>query len=422
VRLGVESLEERTILSTLVGAPLLFAAPAQVASPAPGLPSSDTSSDNAGLSQLLDDIRQLPAPPADSAGPVTPMRTPVPDPSGDAMAPSNLARVFAPPHPGLTDLNPNVGLANPPDDGALHITPSRTPAAPPPRNATPTSDSLQAVPAPGAGGSEAFFAPPSPTGSASASTLSVDAVRFDESRAEAAPRWSVQVHADAETALRAYTDSSSEPTFDLALPSPSAVPYAEAAAVAAGVPEADVSDGALLQRFVAEREEAAFTALVARHERLVLGICQRVLGDSHAAQDAVQATFVMLARKAALLDPRFPLAGWLYKVAYHLALRLRAVAARRRHSETAAARARASRSAGDSGTDLETQEVHQVVREELHRLPDKYRVPLVLCYLDGRTHDEAARAIGMPRGSIAKRIGEALSRLRERLIDRGISF
>jgi RNA polymerase sigma factor (sigma-70 family) len=179
-------------------------------------------------------------------------------------------------------------------------------------------------------------------------------------------------------------------------------------------------DGSLLQRFVADREQAAFTALVRRHERLVLGICQRVLGDSHAAQDALQATFLVLARKASLLDQERPLAGWLHKVAYHLALRLRAVAARRRRSEKEAAGRRYSQSTGECAAEIEKQEMRQVLGEELRRLPEKYRVPLVLCYFDGRTHDEAARAIGLPRGSMSRRISEGLERLRARLHDRGV--
>jgi RNA polymerase sigma-70 factor (ECF subfamily) len=178
-------------------------------------------------------------------------------------------------------------------------------------------------------------------------------------------------------------------------------------------------DGWLLRRFVADQEQAAFTALVQRHERFVLGICQRVLGDSHAAQDAFQATFLVLARKASMLDWQKPLAGWLYKVAYHLALRSRAMVARQRRSEQAAANGRSSQVPSEGPADVEKQEMYQALSEELQRLPEKYRTPLVLCYFDGRTHAEAARAIGLPRGSMAKRIGQGLERLRERLLHRG---
>jgi RNA polymerase sigma factor (sigma-70 family) len=184
----------------------------------------------------------------------------------------------------------------------------------------------------------------------------------------------------------------------------------------------DVSDGALLQRFVVHREQAAFTALVERHERLVSGVCQRVLGNTHAAEDALQATFMVLARKASMLDRDRPLASWLYKVAYHLALRFSAIAARQRRHETHAASTRPSKTGSEGAAEIEKRETHRALNEELQRLPEKYRAPLVLCYFDGRTHDEAARAIGLPRGSISKRIGEGLARLRERLIDRGVTL
>jgi RNA polymerase sigma factor (sigma-70 family) len=181
------------------------------------------------------------------------------------------------------------------------------------------------------------------------------------------------------------------------------------------------TDGALLQRFVIQRDQAAFTTLVARYERLVFSICQRVLVDAQAAEDAVQATFLVLARKAGALDPQRPLLGWLYLVAYHLALRLRSIAARRRRCEMQAARSRPSHEDDEGAADLESQEIYHVLREELQRLPEKTRVPLILCYFQGRTHAEAAEAIGMPRGSIAKRIGEGLEQLRQRLADRGIA-
>ena len=179
-------------------------------------------------------------------------------------------------------------------------------------------------------------------------------------------------------------------------------------------PTAELTDGALLQRFAADRDQSAFTALVQRHGRLVLNVCQRVLGDFHAAQDASQATFMVLARKAGMLDRSTPLGGWLYKVAYHLALRSRAVS-----RPPAGRRAGGGQRAGRPvhrrhHPDLDQRELHQVIHEELAGLPEKYRAPLTLCYLDGRSHAEAAREIGLPRGSMAKRVGEGLEFLRER--------
>src|SRR5262249_47167651 len=128
-------------------------------------------------------------------------------------------------------------------------------------------------------------------------------------------------------------------------PADPAVPRADANRLHAQMP-----DGSLLHRFVANREEAAFTALVQRHERLVLSVCQRVLGDWHAAQDALQATFLVLARKAGMLDRQVPLTNWLYTVAYHAALRLRAVTARNRLTEAAAVEDWPARKDGEVGT------------------------------------------------------------------------
>jgi RNA polymerase sigma factor (sigma-70 family) len=183
---------------------------------------------------------------------------------------------------------------------------------------------------------------------------------------------------------------------------------------------ADPSDGVLLQRFVAERDQAAFAALVQRHGSLVLGVCRQVLGDWSAAQDAFQNTFLILARKAGLLDRHSPLGGWLYKVAYRLALRSRTSTARQRVTEQEAGAEWAARTAVDQpANDVEQQELRQVLREELQKLPEEYRAPLMLCYLDGRTHADAAKEIGLPRGSMAKRIGEGLEHLRERLLVRG---
>src|SRR5262245_52461733 len=104
----------------------------------------------------------------------------------------------------------------------------------------------------------------------------------------------------------------------------------------AGVSVHEVSDGQLLERFRAAGEASAFEALVRRHGPMVLGVCRRVLRDGHDAEDAFQGTFLGLLRRAGALDRRQPLAGWLYTVAYHVALRARADAARRRRTEGAA--------------------------------------------------------------------------------------
>jgi RNA polymerase sigma factor (sigma-70 family) len=183
-----------------------------------------------------------------------------------------------------------------------------------------------------------------------------------------------------------------------------------------------VSDGNLLQRFVANRDQTAFAALVQRYGGMVLGVCQKVIGDYHAAQDASQATFMVLARKAGMLDRSTPLGGWLYKVAYHIALRSRGVAAKQRLGEKQAADELPIATTDTGPVDVEQGEVHQVLREELQGLPEKYRAPLTLCYVDGRSHADAAKEIGLPRGSMAKRVGEGLERLRERLLHRGVAL
>jgi RNA polymerase sigma factor (sigma-70 family) len=155
---------------------------------------------------------------------------------------------------------------------------------------------------------------------------------------------------------------------------------------------------------------------------VVLGVCHKVLGDYHAAQDASQATFMVLARKAGMLDRSTPLGGWLYKVAYHLALRSRAVAARQKLGEKEAADELPTATTDPGPATVDQREIQQVLQEELQRLPEKYRAPLTLTYIDGRSHADAAREIGLPRGSMAKRVGEGLERLRERLLHRGFAL
>lgn len=188
------------------------------------------------------------------------------------------------------------------------------------------------------------------------------------------------------------------------------------------LPGPELPDSSLLHRFAVHQDQAAFTALVRRHERFVLSICKRVLGDSHAAEDAFQAIFLVLARRAGSLDSRHPLNAWLYKVAYHLALRVRAVAARQRTSERSSPARAWPGAEGESDCELEKQELRDALHQELQRLPEKYRQPLMLCYLAGHTHEGAARALGMPLGSMAKRIGQGLAILRDRLAERGFTL
>src|SRR5262249_48128930 len=153
-------------------------------------------------------------------------------------------------------------------------------------------------------------------------------------------------------------------------------------------------------------------ALVRRHGPLVLGVCRRVLRDRHAAEDAFQATFLILLRRARSLDRRGSVASWLYTVAYHVALRARADAARRPPP------ARPVPQPPEAGwADLQP-----VLDEELGRLPDSYRAVVVLCYLEGKTNVEAARLLGWPVGTVKGRLARARDLLRARLTRRGITL
>jgi RNA polymerase sigma factor (sigma-70 family) len=176
-----------------------------------------------------------------------------------------------------------------------------------------------------------------------------------------------------------------------------------------------LSDGQLLERFLTSRDETAVEALVRRYGPLVLGVCRRVLRDTHTAEDAFQATFLVLVRKAPSLDRARPLGSYLYTVAYRLALRARANDLRRQRCETQAARSRpAIDDCAGSPSDLAI-----AVEEELHRLPEKHRAALVLCYLEGKTNEQAAQILGCPRGSMAARLDQAREQLREKLARRG---
>ena len=150
------------------------------------------------------------------------------------------------------------------------------------------------------------------------------------------------------------------------------------------------TDAYLLERFARHRDEAAFAALVRRHGGLVLGVCRRVLPSPDEADDAFQATFIVLARKAPTLCARRPLAGWLHTVASRLAVRAKARAARRRDGERHAAQSRPV----DPAAEVAGRELLGVLDAELNRLPEPYRLPLVLCGLEGKTRAEAARALG----------------------------
>jgi RNA polymerase sigma factor (sigma-70 family) len=181
----------------------------------------------------------------------------------------------------------------------------------------------------------------------------------------------------------------------------------------------DLSDTELLERFCGRREEAAFALLLLRHGPAVLGVCRRMLGDVHAAEDAFQATFLVLVRKAGSVRKRQSLGSFLYGVAYRTAARARVQAAERRTRERAAV---TSSSHPDALDVLSRAEACAVLHEEMAHLPDKYRRPLVLCYLEGKTHEQAAREMAWPKSSVSGRLKRGCELLRQRLSLRGVTL
>jgi RNA polymerase sigma factor (sigma-70 family) len=182
-----------------------------------------------------------------------------------------------------------------------------------------------------------------------------------------------------------------------------------------------VSDGELLRRFISQNDAAALELLVWRYQRLVFGICRRVLQDEHDAEDAFQATFLVLVRKARSVSRQEALGGWLYQVATRTALAARAARSRRTAHECSPGGHNA-RSASQVDLPAERRELETVVDEEVSRLPERFRRAVVLCYLEGKTVDEAAHQLGWPRGTVASRLARARERLRIGLTRRGITL
>jgi RNA polymerase sigma factor (sigma-70 family) len=181
-------------------------------------------------------------------------------------------------------------------------------------------------------------------------------------------------------------------------------------------PDGDgMTDRELLTRFVRSRDQDALAALVRRHASMVWGVCRRLL-NHHEAEDAFQATFLVLVRKAAAV-PRQAVANWLYGVARQTAVRLRATATKRGRRETQVVNMPEPTVAEARDADLQS-----VLDEELSRLPDHFRGVIVLCDLEGLTRKEAARQLGIPEGSVASRLARARVMLAKRLTQRGVAF
>jgi RNA polymerase sigma-70 factor (ECF subfamily) len=179
-------------------------------------------------------------------------------------------------------------------------------------------------------------------------------------------------------------------------------------------------DGQLLERFVVRHDEEAFAELVSRHGPMVFRVCQRVLQHTQDAEDAFQATFIVLARKAASVAQPDLLANWLYGVAARVAGEARATVVRRSMREL---RTKEPMHESETGGALQAEKDWRLtLEEELSRLPNNYRAPVVLCYLEGKTNAEAAQVLGCRTVAIEKRLSRARSLLRQRLQRRGFLF
>ena len=194
------------------------------------------------------------------------------------------------------------------------------------------------------------------------------------------------------------------------------------------------SDATLLERFANDREEAAFVALVRRHGPRVERICRRILRNEHDVEDVFQATFLVLARKAAGISWCQTVSPWIDGVARRLAMHARSGAARHQGREKAITTL-VDRSLEPDGrlperfhprvepsAEVERRDLRRVLDDELMRLPEKYRAPVVLCDLEGHTREEAARRLGWPAGSMSRRLDRARSLLRHRLTSRGVAL
>jgi RNA polymerase sigma factor (sigma-70 family) len=170
-------------------------------------------------------------------------------------------------------------------------------------------------------------------------------------------------------------------------------------------------DADLLESFLSRRDEAAFEALLRRHGPMVFGVCRRVLGNRHDAEDAFQATFLVLVRKGATVRPRELVGNWLWGVAYRTALKARAMNAKRRTKERESQRADRPRHPVNGALE----EMLDRLDEALGRLPEAYRVPVVLCELEGRNRKEVARSLGLPEGTLSWRLAQAKKMLAKKL-------
>jgi RNA polymerase sigma factor (sigma-70 family) len=179
-----------------------------------------------------------------------------------------------------------------------------------------------------------------------------------------------------------------------------------------------LSDAQLLERFVAQRDEAAFELLVWRHGPTVLGVLGRLLRNERDIEDAFQATFLVLVRKAAAVAKRAAIGSWLYKVAYRIALDARRSLGAHARCDTLAI----DPSAPPAPDETAWRELRPILDEAVMALPEKYRAAFVLCCIEGKTNEEASRQLGCAKGTIASRLARARARLQQRLARRGIGL
>jgi RNA polymerase sigma factor (sigma-70 family) len=179
----------------------------------------------------------------------------------------------------------------------------------------------------------------------------------------------------------------------------------------------DLTDAQLLECFVSRRVGAALEALVRRHAPMVWGVCRRILRDHHDVEDAFQATFLVLVRKAALITPREMVGNWLYGVAHQTARKAQAMRAKRLAKETQVAKMpEPAAKQAELNSDLRA-----ILDQELSRLPDKFRAAIVLCDLECKTRKEAARQLDVPEGTLAAWVARGRTMLAKRLARRGLA-
>jgi RNA polymerase sigma factor (sigma-70 family) len=196
---------------------------------------------------------------------------------------------------------------------------------------------------------------------------------------------------------------------------PSVLEYLQSIAGPARV--AELPDGELLERFLGCNDKLAFTTLLDRHGPMVLGVCRRILSDPNDAEDSFQATFLVLVRKGRSIEKHDSLASWLFGVARRIAVHAKCGAARRQvegHARTVPR--------GDASPRPEGNELGRVLDQEVAQLPERCRAPFILCYLEGKTNEEAARLLGCPKGTVLSRLARARQLLRARLTRRGVTL